>query len=151
MKNINELKEGIPVIFSALQHTFTVKEFTETGNVIIFIEGTNIERETDIKNIYPITEHVLKVSKFARETRDAVKKLIPFGVSINDRLMKKSFLMYWIEMCEAEGNEKAFEKAKVKFNLFIAALTSSLEALDCLKVIGIPLLSPMIPDQDQEN
>lgn len=151
MKNINDLREEQSVIFIASSSEFTVKSINrETGNVIIHIQNVaNTERRTDIKNIYPVTEHVKEVSKLTREVRDKIKTLIPFGVKINNKIMNDVFLLHWIAMCEAEENTKKLERAKVDFEIFVTALTNSLEKLDCLKVLDIPLLAPMFTNPNE--
>jgi hypothetical protein len=149
MKNINNLTVGQSVIFNFKEKEFRVETVTQE-KITISMNGF-MEREVKMENIYPATEHTLKVSKFARETRDAVKERIPFGVAINHRLIENSFFDHWIAMCNAEGDKESLKIAKANFDLFIAALTSSIEMLDGLKVLGIRLLAPMLPDEDKTN
>lgn len=150
MKNINELTKGQSVIFSANSVEFKVKKIdVETNTVFLHIEDVSgSDRKTDAKNVFPVTEHVKEVSKIAKEKRDAIKSITPFGITINEKIMNKLFMGYWITMCEAEGDEKALETAKADFELFITAIKDRIETLNNLNIYGIRFIAPMMADMD---
>ena len=153
MKNINNLKKGMSVIYRADNNEFKVIGIRRKKETVLICKDgfPETQREAKIAHIYPATEHVKEISKFVISNQYRATTFIPPKVSINNELMKKEFLSHWITMCEAEGDKKALETAKTKFNLFIEALINSLEMLDGLEVLGIRLLVPMVIDLDEDE
>ncbi len=150
MKNISLLTAGQSVIFSANLVEFIIKELKpEKETVIICInEAPETEREARISHIYPATEHVKEASKIAKEKRDSIKAIIPFGITINEKIMNKSFMEYWINMCEVEGDTKALEAVKADLDLFIDAIKNRINVIQNLNINGIRFIAPMLPDEE---
>ena len=139
MNDINTLKSGQSVIFSASKQIFTVKNTNTENNTVFLYKGDEVSK-TSIENVFSITEHTKKVSKLVTKKQSLIKVKIPFGITINKELLETEFLDHWITMCNCENNITEFKKAKEKFNTFVITFNQAIYLLENINVGRIPLL-----------
>ena len=154
MKNINQLNKGQKVIFSALEPLFEVVEINTESNKVILLDGLGKQKTTSVTNVFPDQFNFREISTYVREQRQKCKDKIPFGVVINDKLMKKPFLDYWRQMCESAEevmdyrDSRNFKNEKNSFNIFVDIVIEVFEKMEKMNINGIPVLAQIIPDFD---